>query len=215
MLPALGVSPVGNRLALSCSPLCPAASTPARDACRRGRGGQGMRGPCVSRPCDGCRPREGGPWGTPLFREIARGTGTACSLVTPQASLFAVQGCGGRSPGFRLNERSGPVIFQPIGCPTPSWDAWEARGVLGEQERVAHTAGLLSPLRGGLRGSGCPLGMSHCLAHDSRAQPLAEPPGRPQPLFPGHRAQGFEGQPPSQMQRTQLLWLLKKYTCYL
>lgn len=70
-----------------------------------------------------------------------------------------------------------------------------------------------SPLRGGLCSSGCPLGTSHCPAQDSRAQPLKELPGRPRLLFPNHWARGFEGQPLSQMQRAELLWLFKKYTC--
>ena len=49
----------------------------------------------VSRPLDWLQTQEGGLGRTPLFREVTYGTGAVCGLVTPQTSLFAIQGCRG------------------------------------------------------------------------------------------------------------------------
>lgn len=184
-----------------------------------GQTGQGLRGPRVSPPLR--LQTQGGGLGDPALQGGRHGTGAVCDLLTPHISLLAVQGLQGpRFPGFRLNERRGPVIFLPdtdaplparaLGRRGPGPVSWSRQSVV---VWLALSAGSARPFSSwGLCGSRCLLGTGHCL-------PLRTPECSPWqsrlgahscvPWPPGPGA--LRDSSPSQMQRAELLALQKVY----
>lgn len=133
----------------------PAASTPARDACPvmtvgadEVRGCEGRVSPAPLMAADPGR----GAWGDPALqggRSWYRGS------VRPPDSAHLLVGRPGlqgpRFPGFRLNERRGPVIFLPdTDAPLPARALGRRGSGPGELEQaergcVACTTGLFVP----------------------------------------------------------------------